>query len=262
MKEYTFEGRTQEEALLKASEKLGLNIRDMNYEVTEQESRMFGLVKKVVVRVRVPDEFQLPQEPEETVVEEEESSDAEQNVPQTLAKIGNRVEDVLGQILGLMGMDAGFSIEETDNEVMIDIYGTDIEYLIGKDGKVLTSLQFVVNRIVNRKAEVRKHVLIDAEGYKEKRDERLQEKAVGMAIKAVEKGDVVRMGPMNARERRIVHMALKDRDDVTTRSEGNGSTRRVAIIPRNRKRRNGDKKRGRKQERQPRVSANGNVAKD
>lgn len=264
MKEYTFEGRTLEDALLKASETLGINIRDMDYEVTEQETRMFGLVKKMIVKVNVPDDLKLPADEDEDFVPETPS--VEEPVQVQDSEIKGNVETVIARIVELMGMDVTMSLQETQSEVLVDISSPDIDYLIGKDGRVLTSLQFIVNRIVNRKAETRKHVLIDAGGYKEKREERLQEKAQELARRAVESGEVIRMGTMNARDRRIVHLALKDVNEVSTRSEGDGAKRRVVIIPKNRKSgrrgQNGGRKKGRRQAQSAPERGMENAAKD
>ncbi len=253
MKEYDFEGRTREEALLKASEFLKMNISDMNYKVIELESSMFGLVKKVKVVVQVDDEHVLQALEEESREDEQPETPVmepvENNVPGDVL-LGERVNDVLGRIIELMGISAVRTIEETDQEVVVDIKSQEPDVLTGKDGRVLSSLQFIVNRIVNRRSDVRKHVLLDVDGFKERREAQLQEEARQMAMKAVESNRIFKMGPLNAKDRRIIHLALKDNADVSTKSEGNGAQRRLLIIPRGLQGRGGrGKNRGRKRER-------------
>lgn len=267
MKEYTFEGRTPEDALLKAAEELNMNIRDMDYKVVEGESRMFGLVKKVTVHVKVPDEQVQAMEEEkpamESVIEKpvampDPAPAVEETEKPTGILIGDEVGNVLNRLIHLMGMTATTSMEETDQEVRVDLYSESPEELTGTDGRVLSSIQFIVNRIVNRKAEARKHVLIDVDGFKERREEQLREDALSLVAQAVEAKKIFKMGPMNSRDRRIVHLALKDNTDVSTRSEGTGPNRRLLIIPRgyrgNRSQNNG-RKRGRNRKQ---GEANGN----
>jgi len=279
VKEYTFEGRTPEDALLKASEELNMNIRDMDYTVVEGESRMFGLVKKVTVHVRVPESQMQAIAEEERAVEaieakiEEESSISEkaetkakpvdEPVTEPMALIGEDVRVVLEKLIKLMGMTATIKISETDQDVMVELASETSEDLTGRDGRTLSSIQFIVNRIVNRKADPRKHILIDVDGFKEKHDENLREEARKLVEQAVAANKIFTMGPMNSKDRRIVHLELKDNSDVSTRSEGTGPNRRLLIIPRgyrggNNRSQNGNKRRSRSRSRKPAAEVNGN----
>lgn len=255
MKEYSFEGRTAEEALLKASEELKMNIRDMDYDVIEGESRMFGLVKKVTVNVKLPDgkvrEVEEYNE-DNNVVELPVKTEPDEDEQKTVPMIGDEAGKVLDQIISLMDMTATATVEETEQEIRIQLISDEPDGLTGKDGRVLSSLQFLLNRIMNHKSEIRKHVLIDMDGFREKREEQLKEDAIKLANKAVETKKILTMGPINSKDRRIVHLALKENSEVSTRSEGTGPHRRVLIIPRGYtgpRPQNGGRKRGRRQRR-------------
>ena len=270
MKEYTFEGRTPEEALLKASEELNMNIRDMDYRIEEGESRMFGLVKKVTVHVSVPEEKIRAIAEEERAVEAMEAEAAKQaeidketkktKMPEKAVNavekeavdlIRDNVRTTLDRLISLMGITASITISETDQDVLVELSGENTEDLTGRDGRVLTSIQFIVNRIVNRRAETRKHVLIDVDGFREKREEDLRQEARKLVEQAVKANKIFTMGPMNSKDRRIVHLELKDSSEVSTRSEGTGPHRRLLIIPRGyrgsgSRAQNGRKRRGRR----------------
>ena len=143
------------------------------------------------------------------------------------------VADVLAQ----MGMDAHVDLlepEEGDSpdEVRLEIEGEDSGRIIGKKGLVLGALQYLANRVVNRPGQARRrHVLVDAEGYQERRDETLAAMAHRLGQKAVDEGKIITFEPMNAKERRVVHMALAKFAGVVTTSDGEGEARRVQIIP-------------------------------
>jgi spoIIIJ-associated protein len=120
---------------------------------------------------------------------------------------------------------------EADNEINIEISGRDSGRVIGKKGQVLAALQFLVHRVVNRPDLERRHVLVDAEGYRSRRDSSLASMAQRLGKQAMEEGKIITFEPMNPRDRRVVHLALAKFEGVITKSEGEGDERRVQIIP-------------------------------
>jgi len=121
--------------------------------------------------------------------------------------------------------------EDSPDEISIEIIGRDTGRVIGKKGQVLQALQFLTHRVVNRPGEDKRHILVDAEGYRSRRDTNLATMARKLGKQALDLGKIITFEPMNPRDRRVVHMALAKFDGVITKSDGEGDDRRVQIIP-------------------------------
>ncbi|HEY6556203.1 MAG TPA: R3H domain-containing nucleic acid-binding protein [Polyangiaceae bacterium] len=121
--------------------------------------------------------------------------------------------------------------ESAQDEINIEISGKDSGRIIGKKGQVLQALQFLTHRVVNRPGQERRHILVDAEGYRNRRDNSLATMAQRLGKQAVEQGKIITFEPMNPRDRRVVHLALAKFEGVITKSDGEGDDRRVQIIP-------------------------------
>lgn len=122
--------------------------------------------------------------------------------------------------------------EGDEGELILDITGDDLAILIGRHGRTLDALQFVVSAITVRSMGFRYPVIVDVEGYKSRQREKLESIARSTANKAASQHRSVKMRPMTPYERRIVHIALRDDDRVDTSSEGEGSARHVVVVPR------------------------------
>lgn len=122
--------------------------------------------------------------------------------------------------------------EGDEGELILDITGDDLAILIGRHGRTLDALQFVVSAITVRSMGFRYPVIVDVEGYKSRQREKLESIARFTANKAASQHRSVKMRPMTPYERRIVHIALRDDDRVDTASEGEGSARHVVVVPR------------------------------
>jgi spoIIIJ-associated protein len=120
---------------------------------------------------------------------------------------------------------------DSPDEINIEILGRDAGLAIGKKGQVLQALQFLTHRVVNRPTLEKRHVLVDAEGYRSRRDDSLASMAKRLGRQAVHEGKIITFEPMNPRDRRVVHMALAKFEGVITKSDGEGEDRRVQIIP-------------------------------
>ena len=126
------------------------------------------------------------------------------------------------------------TIEEYDGdegELILDITGDDLAVLIGRHGKTLDALQFLISSITARKIGFRYPVVVDVEGYKSRQREKLENLAFSAAHRACTQGRNIKLRPMTPYERRIVHIALRDDERVDTVSEGEGSARHVVVIP-------------------------------
>lgn len=127
------------------------------------------------------------------------------------------------------------TIDEYDGdegELILDITGDDLAVLIGRHGRTLDSIQFLVSAIVRRKLGYRYPVVVDVEGYKSRQRQKIESIAKSAANRAVSQDRDIPMRPMTPYERRIVHITLRDDVRVETESEGEGSERHVVVKPR------------------------------
>ena len=135
-----------------------------------------------------------------------------------------------------MSMNAEVNVAPNDgegspDEIRIEIEGPDAGRIIGKKGNVLDAIQYLTARVAVRPGEPRRHVTVDAEGYRARHEDQLSQMAKRLAQRVAVEGKVITFDPMNARERRIVHTALRDVKGVRTESMGEEPERRVQIIP-------------------------------
>jgi spoIIIJ-associated protein len=121
--------------------------------------------------------------------------------------------------------------EGAPDEIRIEIEGPDAGRIIGKKGNVLDAIQYLTARVVVRPGETRRHIIVDAEGYRARHEDQLAQMARRLAQRVATEGKVITFDPMSARERRIVHMALREIKGVRTESVGEEPQRRVQIIP-------------------------------
>lgn len=135
------------------------------------------------------------------------------------------------EVIKEMGLDVSVKTFSNKESVYIDIDGTDSGTIIGKRGQTLDALQYLTSLVVNKNKEGYIRVVIDAEGYRRKREATLESLANRLADKAVKSRRNVRLEPMNPYERKVIHTALQSRAEVITKSEGEEPYRRVIIEP-------------------------------
>jgi spoIIIJ-associated protein len=144
----------------------------------------------------------------------------------------DRVAAIIDRVLDELELDAEVEISEDDEEIYARIEGDeDLGMLIGRRGQTLDALQLICYRAASQGRSERKRVTVDAAGYRERRRDLLAEEAEVAADRATRNGEQVRLEPMSASERRMVHEVLKDRSDVETFSEGDDPERRVVVAP-------------------------------
>jgi spoIIIJ-associated protein len=139
--------------------------------------------------------------------------------------------EVLEDILEFMDLEADVDLREDDEKIILDVTGPDSGRAIGKKGQTLDALQFLVNKIVNRFPDGRRHIVVDSGDYRDRHDKGLEAMARREAKRAVEIGKVVTLKPMSARDRRVIHLSLAKFEGVSTASQGEGMQRRIQIIP-------------------------------
>ncbi len=114
---------------------------------------------------------------------------------------------------------------------VIEINGDDLGVLIGPRGDTLNTLQYLVRLIVSHRLRERVNFVIDVQGYRQRRQQALASLANRMAKKAIQRGQPIGLEPMPPHERRVIHMTLREHDEVYTESSGEGNRRKVRIIP-------------------------------
>ncbi len=142
-----------------------------------------------------------------------------------------RLREFLGVILRGLDLDAKVRIVEQVDLITAEVSGDELGILIGKRGQTIDAIEYLASIILYPRPESRKRVEIDAEGYKERRRANIERVALRKAQEAVKRRRPVQLEPMTSAERKIVHVALKDRLDVATESQGREPNRAVIITP-------------------------------
>jgi spoIIIJ-associated protein len=156
--------------------------------------------------------------------------------------IFEEIKKVLEELLRLMDLSSEVKLSDEftvvgangdATAIGLNIEGEDLGILIGRRGQTMVSLQLIVRLIMSHKMDVRIPIVLDVEGYKQRRCEGLRTLAKKLADQVRTRRVPFTMEPMTAFERRVVHLALADYPDVTTESTGEGEARKVVIIPKN-----------------------------
>ncbi len=236
------EGSSIDEAIGLAVKELNISEEDIQYEVLEQaEKRLFG--KKQLARIRVWTEADqnddIEADKEDDSLQDEKIEPEEQAYfkrPEYLSEeeldsLADTAIEVLRSVLTYFKA-TGVEIDEyegEEGELILDVVGDNLAVLIGRHGRTLDALQFVVSSIVNKRVGFRYPLVIDIEGYKQRRRQKLESVAKSSAARAIRQNRDVRLRPMTPYERRIIHVALKDDPRIITSSEGKEPNRQVVI---------------------------------
>jgi spoIIIJ-associated protein len=141
------------------------------------------------------------------------------------------LRELLEEIADSLDLDVDVRIEETDGVLSGSLEGEDVGLFIGRRGQTIDAVQHLAQRIVFHGGSPDVRVVIDADGYRERRAESLRSIALDAAEESLRSGQAVELDPMPASERRIVHEYLRDRDDVKTHSEGDEPERYLVVEP-------------------------------
>jgi spoIIIJ-associated protein len=142
-----------------------------------------------------------------------------------------KLRDFIQNVVGLMGIEAHVTADETPELVRAEISGDDLGLLIGRHGATIDALQYVAAIVVNGDRRERRQVIVDAEGYRDRRAAALTALADRTAQKVVRDSVAIALKPMTAAERKVIHLHLKDHPRVQTASEGNEPFRAVVVSP-------------------------------
>ncbi len=204
MKSVEIKAKTVDEAVDKALLELNTSKDHVDIEILEESKGLFGLLGNKEVRVKV------------TLTDCNEAA---------LAK------DFLEGITSRLGMDIALEalFDEENKRLAVDLQGDGLGLLIGRRGETLDALQYLTNIVVNKKSDDYIKVTLDAENYRERREESLVNLAKRTASKAVKYKKNMIIEPKNPYERRIIHEALQQYPDVTTYSIGEEPNRKVVV---------------------------------
>ena len=257
-----FYAASVEEAVAKAATRLGLEQDALSYRVVDQGNSGFLGIGARDARIEVDAPVQTnaeePTDPEpvaelspieERAVQEnsagrDASEDEDQPVeaadiapePKEDAEeiphdVVDETEGRITALLDAMGFEARVEVYDAGGFVAVDVATDNTALFIGQKGETIDALQFLVNASVNRTRTSRVRIVLDAEGYRQRRVEALQGMAHRSARRALREDRPVELPPMNPAERRVVHLFLRDNPRVTTESEGVGDARRVLVSP-------------------------------
>lgn len=137
----------------------------------------------------------------------------------------------LADVLQKMQVEATIESRKVDDGTLFDIQGKNLGVTIGRRGQTLDALQYLVNVVANRHAEKHVRIVLDAENYRFRRKETLEQLADRIAKKALQMKRNVRLEPMSAAERKVIHAFLQARPDVVTFSEGEEPHRYIVVAP-------------------------------
>lgn len=194
--------------------------------VVEEKAPVIEEVTEVAVIEEEETTIIVEEAPTEIIVEKL-SDDVPANGGKTAEEIGLAF---LGPIFDALEVDAVVQVSEEDNTIRFDASGERAGILIGRHGETLNAIQFLMSLVVNANIESHKGVIFDVENYRERQVEKLEALALRMADKCRKTHRRVTLNPMNAAERRIIHITLEKQKGVTSYSEGNEPNRRVVIV--------------------------------
>ncbi|MEB3025362.1 MULTISPECIES: RNA-binding cell elongation regulator Jag/EloR [unclassified Parvimonas] len=227
--------KTVDEAVKLALSELSAEISDVDVKVIEKpKSGFLGFGSKdALVEVSLKEEKEKSKEHVEEVIDEvvEETCCKEE----VLVKSDDvkKIEGFLKDLILEMGVDCEVTSDEDEEAVNLYINKSDdFKTLIGKSGETLESIQYIVSIFSRRNTSLEKRIFLDINGYKKRKEEIIREMAMTFAKKAIKYKKVMRLRPMNAYERRIVHSTLYNMRGVFTMSEGEEPHRKVVIKPR------------------------------
>lgn len=257
--------KTIEAAVAEGLEKLGISREEAVVHVVEQPSSgLFGLIHKkmAVVDISAPDEevpedtveeaspaeeapaAEIPaEEPKaEEVAPEAEEAPAEEKKaereeptfdPEEQKKVAEEAKTFLAGVFAGMHLAVTMECRMTEERIMINLVGDGLGILIGKHGQTLDALQYLTNLAAGKSFRHHYFILLDVENYRERRQDTLEALARRLAGKVKRTGEEIRLEPMAAGERRIIHLALQDDHAVSTDSDGEAPYRYVVIRPKN-----------------------------
>ena len=225
------EGKTTNEAIEKGLKELGVTKNDVDVKTLEAEDKrsFFDILAPRVVKVELTvkeNTKNVAIEPvieksikEEKVIKEEDLIKAKENINTFLEKFLNKISE----------NKFDYSVKIEENKINVEISGQDAGMLIGYRGDSMNSLQNILSSIANKNIDTRIRILLDVEGYREKRVQVLEELAIKVSKSVMKNGKSITLEPMTAYERKIIHSKLQENSQITTYSVGEEPHRKIVI---------------------------------
>ncbi|MBN2284133.1 MAG: protein jag [Deltaproteobacteria bacterium] len=251
-----FEGKTIDEAIDTACRELQVLREKLNIEILSEGTQgLFGLVGAKKARIRASlisldfdtaemsmtaeppsrpepapvEKKQAPDEKKQTSVEKKPAPGADEQAGN--AELEAQARELLQGMLEKMGFDFPVSARNTEEYLLLSIEGDGSGILIGRGGQTLDAMQYVLNKALVRNGREGKRIVLDTENYREKKEKNLIALAEKLGEKVKKTRKPITLNPMNAHDRRVVHLALQNIRGLVTKSRGDGAMKKVVIIP-------------------------------
>lgn len=231
LKSIIAEGKTTNEAIEKGLKELNVSKNEVDIKVleTEEKRSFFDILAPRVVKVELTLKEIEKRNSNESVLKNDKKEEKEID-EKDLNMAKSNVDNFLNEFLKKVSVKEFYYIVEIQgNKINVDIKGEDAGILIGYRGDSMNSLQNILSAIANRGIDARIKVLIDIEGYREKRIKVLEELATKVSKTVIKTGKAITLEPMTAYERKIIHSKLQENSYVTTYSVGEEPYRKIVI---------------------------------
>lgn len=204
-------GKTIEEAIRKGLEELKVSRDDVKIEVLEEPSNggVLGILSAKLAKVRLTVDKKISDEQAQKTID--------------------KLNEILKNIFAITNEQVNYEIKRNENQINLVIKGDEMKHLIGYKGRTIEAFQSLLNSMLQREDEEYAKVFVEINDYKKKKEEKLRKLANKMAANCVKFRRPIRLEPMSAYERLIIHRELADRTDVETESIGEEPRRRVVI---------------------------------
>ncbi|MBM01620.1 MAG: hypothetical protein CL762_02740 [Chloroflexi bacterium] len=230
-----FQGKTVEEATKLALEELKVNLEEVKVEVISPgKSGILGLGgEPALIEVTIEDDEGKSSKSQSIQKLSNKKTSPVREMDDVDEDTEKLAVDLVNYILSSLEVDVKTFFRDQDDfdnkSVYFEIEGDDSGLIIGRKGETLRSLEFLISFIIKRQLDKKVRVILDVEGYQERRRQNITSLAESAAEKVIKSGKPVKMDPMSPFDRRIVHLALEKESKITTESQGSGSRRQVVI---------------------------------
>ena len=224
------EGNTTNHAIENGLKELNVTRDMVDIKVLEEEKRSFFSIlapRVVKVQLTIKEDVQADKETKRSKAKIEKLSTEEQDLAY------NNIEKFLNDFIKNLPEGTKYSIEKSETDLKVSLNNQDLGYLIGYRGETLYAMQNIISSIASKGVEHRVRVILDIEGYKNKREKTLQDLADKVARKVIKTRKSVTLEPMKAYERKIIHSHLQESTKVQTKSIGEEPNRRIVISLKN-----------------------------
>ncbi len=241
--EAIYKGKKLDEILDTIAEEKGIARKDITYEVIETKKGLIPMFDKILVKYIEPDSIESTENEDNKMdvsddVQEKSTPEEEKNQYKTnLNRIktddqAGEVEKIFNDIKELMDIDIQAEFKELDRKISVYCQGKDLDIFFGKGKRNIKSIQYIIGKIFSRKVEQTKKIVFERlHNETELMDKEMEDMAIRLAEKSKNIKKSITINALTARERKIIHMKLKDMEGINTNSQGDGLYRSLMLIP-------------------------------